>query len=246
MSRRPLQRNGWLRVVVAPLFALHIRLVYHLSRLTTRNEETLRLLLEQEQPFIGCFWHGRLMEMAVFRVAQRAGRLSRFWPRRHPAYALINTRAEGLMFSRAYRWLGLRTLAGGAGAGRTIRQALSRGASVLFAADGPLGPHRRAKPGLIRLARLTGAPIVPVGLSASLRTMRSGWDRLVVPWPFGRVACVFGEPIRVPRDAGNDSIETILRQLENHLDEATDEADRVCGQKTAASTATEFDPVHRR
>jgi lysophospholipid acyltransferase (LPLAT)-like uncharacterized protein len=99
---------------------------------------------------------------------------------------------------------------------------------------------------VIRLAALTGAPIVPVGLSASRRTVRSGWDRLLVPWPFGRIACVFGEAIRVPRDAGNDSIEAFLGRLESQLDEATDEADRVCGRKTTASTATEFDPVHRR
>ena len=63
--------------------------------------------------------------------------------------------------------------------------------------DGPRGPARKIGDGVITLARLSGAPIVPVTiLTARHRQLRS-WDRFRVALPFSNGVIVFGEPIFV-------------------------------------------------
>ncbi|MGH7268489.1 MAG: lysophospholipid acyltransferase family protein, partial [Candidatus Rokuibacteriota bacterium] len=77
--------------------------------------------------------------------------------------------------------------------------------------------------------KLAGAPIVPLGLGASRRTVLRSWDRFLIPHPFARVVVVFGEPLRVPADADRDAVERHRRALEAALVDVTREADRVAG-----------------
>ena len=51
------------------------------------------------------------------------------------------------------------------------------------------------------------------------------WDRFLVPLPFGRGLFVYGEPIRVSRDAGEREQEEARHRLEAALNRLTDEAD---------------------
>ncbi|HXU90320.1 MAG TPA: hypothetical protein VFQ62_15810, partial [Methylomirabilota bacterium] len=74
------------------------------------------------------------------------------------------------------------------------------------------------------LAATTGAPIVPLGVSARPARRLQSWDRFLVPVPFARCAVVFGAPVRVDRDADR---ETMRIAVERALQQATDSADRL-------------------
>ena len=87
----------------------------------------------------------------------------------------------------------------------------------------------RASDGIISVARLSGAPIVPVTFSASRRKILKTWDRFVVPLPFSRGVFLWGEPILVARDADDAAQEAARRRVEDSLNALTDEADRICG-----------------
>ena len=97
------------------------------------------------------------------------------------------------------------------------------GWSLALACDGPLGPHRVAKPGALLLARESGLPIVPWAgaVSPSFRLNRR-WDRQVVPLPFARFRMFQGTPLRIGPD---EPLKPRLAELQAELDRVAARAD---------------------
>jgi lysophospholipid acyltransferase (LPLAT)-like uncharacterized protein len=92
--------------------------------------------------------------------------------------------------------------------------------------DGPRGPARRCKTGILRLAEAVDAPIMPVGASSARPRFLRSWDRYLVPMPFSRCAVVLGPGLR--RAPGEDDA-SFLSRVDAAIDAVTDEADRLCG-----------------
>jgi lysophospholipid acyltransferase (LPLAT)-like uncharacterized protein len=121
------------------------------------------------------------------------------------------------------------------GGSRGLRQLLRRladGYDAGFTPDGPRGPRRRVKPGVLTAARLSGLPIVPVAFSARPMRRLGSWDRTLLPMPFGRGLFLYGEPIRIARDADDTELAAAAARLESDLDRLTDDADRAVGVPT--------------
>ena len=85
-------------------------------------------------------------------------------------------------------------------------------------------------PGIVQLARLSGAPIFPLAYSARPRRVLETWDRFILPLPFGRGVFLWGAPMTVPRDADEAAAEDARRMLEDRLNELTCRADAALGQ----------------
>jgi len=76
------------------------------------------------------------------------------------------------------------------------------GSSLVVSCDGPMGPYRVAKPGVLIVGRESGIPIQPwaVAIRPALR-LRGRWDKHLVPLPFCRMRVDEGAPIRLePRE----------------------------------------------
>ena len=94
---------------------------------------------------------------------------------------------------------------GGPAALRGLVRRLAAGTTVAVLVDGPRGPAGVAKVGIATLARHCTTPIHPVALAARPALRLGSWDRSVIPLPFARVVCAFGDPIAPPdRDAWGD------------------------------------------
>ena len=83
---------------------------------------------------------------------------------------------------------------------RGMVDALAGGRSVALTADFLKDARRKASPGIIALARMSGRPILPLALASSRRLVVASWDRTTLTLPFGTTACVVGAPQLVPRD----------------------------------------------
>ncbi|MHB9155945.1 MAG: lipopolysaccharide heptosyltransferase II [Endomicrobiales bacterium] len=98
----------------------------------------------------------------------------------------------------------------------TIRL-VKRGRSAAFAVDGPRGPYRRVKPGILSVARKTGRPVIPVSSASKRSTIFSkAWDRYELPLPFSRSVIAYGKPVEVQKD---DDLEAKAREVEGALEE---------------------------
>ncbi len=74
---------------------------------------------------------------------------------------------------------------------RAVMRHARAGITIGITADGPVGPRRALKDAPIDWARFTGLPVVVYAFDQR-RCWRLGtWDRILLPVPFGRSACVF-------------------------------------------------------
>ncbi|MDJ0948060.1 MAG: lysophospholipid acyltransferase family protein [Alphaproteobacteria bacterium] len=209
--------------VLSSLIAGYVRLVHATTRWTVVRGEIPARYWDQGEPFIGCFWHGRMLAM----------RFS--WPRRVPIDILISAHRDGRLIAATMRRFGVGTVIGSSSRGGTaaiisMRNRLRQGVSIGITPDGPRGPRMRVAPGIIQLAALTGAAIVPASFSTTRARTLGSWDRFLLALPFGRGVYVFGEPIEVPPRPDKATLERLRRELEDRLNALTAEADRRCGQ----------------
>ena len=75
--------------------------------------------------------------------------------------------------------------------------AYKRGQHLGITPDGPKGPKHRVKSGVIELAKLTGAPILPLTFGAFPRKVLDSWDEFIIPSPFSTGIFIWGkhEPV---------------------------------------------------
>ncbi|HYB74952.1 MAG TPA: lysophospholipid acyltransferase family protein [Candidatus Sulfotelmatobacter sp.] len=204
------------RVVVVGLRCLHRSLrVQHLGR------EHIDACLARGERVIVAFWHGQLLLMPFM------------YPGR-PASILISQHRDGEYIARMAMLLGFQVIRGsatrrGTEALREMMEALRAGRHAVITPDGPKGPRREAKPGVVELARLSGMPIVPVAFAAARAwVFHRSWDRFLVPRPGSPAAYAWGAPIRVPAETPREELSKYQRRLGEALDALTAEAEACC------------------
>ena len=174
--------------------------------------------VDRSGPHLGAFWHrNALIAAFMFRDRRFSVPVSR-----SRDGDLITQLLLGLGYATPPRGSSSR---GGASALRALVNMVEEGFTISIQTDGPRGPARVSKYGMVSLARRTGRPISPLGFSAKPCIRFRSWDGTLLPLPFARVLCSFGSPIHVPRDAKPDEEEVIRQQLDCELNRLTDEAD---------------------
>jgi hypothetical protein len=209
---------------VAPVMLAGIaRLLGGTARVHVAGAAALVPLWRAARPLIYAVWHGRIL-MAPWANA---------WLRRtqgaRPVAVLASRSRDGEMVARYVTRFGLRAVRGSSSRGgaaglRQLAAALRAGEDVALVPDGPRGPQARMQPGVVALAALSGAPVVPLGIGARPARRLRTWDEFLVPLPFARCAVVFGEPVWVDRAADRDRAR---KELERALGEVTAMADRL-------------------
>jgi lysophospholipid acyltransferase (LPLAT)-like uncharacterized protein len=98
-----------------------------------------------------------------------------------------------------------------------MKRDMAGGRPTAFTVDGPRGPARTVQSGVVWLAAATGCPILPFHIEAASQWTLGSWDRTQIPRPFTNVAVAFGEPIEVPRDPDEPTLERYRVRLERAL-----------------------------
>jgi lysophospholipid acyltransferase (LPLAT)-like uncharacterized protein len=209
-------RSPAVQWTVGVLAAVYMRIVRVTGRLDRPEPPT-------GGPFVLATWHSRLFLLSYLRIGDR------------PLVALISGNRDGQLISKIARMFGIHNVAGSSSRGGTqaIREMirLSRdGHSIYITPDGPRGPAMKAQRGIVEVARLTGLPILPAAASTSSGSERNTWDRILVPYPFGRTVVLWGEPIHI--DDSSD-VESVCAKVEAALTDLQQRADRACGRPPA-------------
>lgn len=175
--------------------------------------EHLRLppRVDGARPRIFAHWHGdELLLVGAYRGT---------------GHAILSSRSrDGEIMKRVLTWLGYRVARGSSSKGGAgglkglIDLVLKEGADASLAVDGPRGPIYQAKPGILKLAQMTGTPVIPGACAASFRVVfRRAWNKCYLPLPFSRCLILYGDPIPVPAGASEQEIEAIRLHLEKTL-----------------------------
>ena len=136
---------------------------------------------------------------------------------------LISASFDGELIARTIERLGYETVRGsssraGSSGLRALARAVGEGATAVIPGDGPRGPRYLLKPGVTKLAQLTGLPVHSFYLLPQRAWVLRSWDALLVPKPFSRVVMVWGRPVappesEIPREEARLAVETTLERL---------------------------------
>jgi lysophospholipid acyltransferase (LPLAT)-like uncharacterized protein len=99
--------------------------------------------------------------------------------------------------------------------------------------DGPRGPARRLKKGMLILAKETDAFFIPMACSGKrVITFSRAWDQTILPLPFSEMFVDFHPPFKIPRGLSDSELEAWRGKAEDILNQLTDRVDRIVGYPT--------------
>jgi len=227
---RRVLRSDRLRRAASYAICLYIRFVYATNRWTSEGAEHARRLCEEGRPFVGAFWHGRMMMIPMA------------WARLAPMHILISSHRDGRIIADAIAYFGVQSVAGstrrgGIAALRTLVKLLAAGDCVAITPDGPSGPAMVASVGIVNVARLAGVPIIPIAFATSRRRLLDTWDSMYTALPFGRGVFLWGEPIEVEPELDAAGIERTRKLVEQRMLELVAAADSRVGHDTPPAKA---------
>ncbi|MBN1359941.1 MAG: lysophospholipid acyltransferase family protein [Sedimentisphaerales bacterium] len=230
--------HKFLTTAFAYLFNVLLRFVCGSNRLTVTRADIFEEYAEQGGN-IFTFWHSRLFFLSYFYVRYTHGR---------KLSILVSLSRDGDYGAALVRKLKLdavrgSTSRGGQKAVRGLAAKIAEGNNVAITPDGPRGPALRVSEGVIKLAQITGARIVPVSFDATRKRLLKSWDRFVVVIPFGRVHVAFGEPIEVPKRITVAERAQYREQLERTLRGLDDICIRQLASRSAGCVPVDVDAV---
>lgn len=220
-------KSEGVRRVLCLLGSWYIRFVFATGRWKIVGDAVPRRFWNEGTPFILAFWHGRLLMMPYC------------WPRKTPIHMLISQHRDGRIIADTVSHFGIDTISGsstrgGAAALRAMLRRLAGGECVGITPDGPHGPRMRASDGIVNVARLSGAPVIPATYAVNRRKLLGSWDRFIVALPFARGVVLWGEPIQVARD---QEAEPARQRIEDALTALCDQADAMVGAAPVEAAA---------
>jgi lysophospholipid acyltransferase (LPLAT)-like uncharacterized protein len=216
-----LARSRAVQTTVGIAAAEYLRFVWLTSRCVLDPADVYERIAPRV-PLIIAMWHGQHFMVPFIR-------------RNYAAKVLVSRHRDGEINAIAAERLGVGTirgsgdasgrfdLKGGVGAFQGMLTTLAEGCSVALTADVPK-VARVAGVGIIKLAQLSGRPILPVAVVSSRRKVLDNWDRTAINLPFSRLAMVGGEIVTVPADADGGTLESCRQALERDLDRTTTRA----------------------
>ena len=159
------------------------------------HEERWQALVQARQPHVFLLWHEVLLPL--------------LWQHRGQGVVIVVSEArEGQYLADLAASLGYGAVRGSStrgglrallGAVRELRD----GRSVAFTPDGPRGPRRQLKAGVVAAAQRGGGVILPIHAEADRAWRLHSWDRFLIPKPGARVTVTYGRPFEVaPGEAG--------------------------------------------
>jgi hypothetical protein len=153
--------------------------------------------------YIGALWHNRLLLLPFV--------IKNYLPQRRGA-ALISPSRDGALLADLVERFGFEVVRGsssrkGAAAIRQLADVIASGRDVVITPDGPRGPAYQLDQGIVFLAQISGAGVVPINMEYSSCWRVKSWDRFILPKPFSRVRVLFGPPHRVIATSSEEEFE---------------------------------------
>ncbi|MBS6602961.1 MAG: DUF374 domain-containing protein [Brachyspira sp.] len=165
-------------------------------------------------PCVYAMWHSD--QFSIFGV-----------PNHGEVSILISTSNDGDLVAAGCEAIGFRTARGSSnsrGAVEASMQLIERlkdGECVSISVDGPRGPLHKIKNGAIKIAQLSGAPIVPMTWYSEDKMFFTlpSWDKMTAPIGYAEIVNLYGDPIYVPADATSEQIADIKLKLKSSLED---------------------------
>jgi lysophospholipid acyltransferase (LPLAT)-like uncharacterized protein len=187
------------------------------ARTTVMGTEQYKELRNEKKPVIILIWHGRIFFAPYFF-------------RRRGIMPLVSPSEDGEIIAQIITRWGYKALRGSSShsiikAWHEMKRELEKGGELIIVPDGPRGPGRKMKLGAVKLAKETGAYLVPFTFSSRKRKTLKSWDSFLIPRPFTRFVAIYGNPISVESNLNNKEMKRKCKEVEEYMIELDQKAD---------------------
>ena len=190
------------------LLSVLLKIIYGLNKKSVRGRSNYLNEIKKRNSIIISVWHGHLLSVL-------------YDLRNEKIHALAGTHKDADLISRvASRW-GWEMIRGsskekGDQAYKKMIKVLNKPGSILFITpDGPAGPRRKPKPGVIRAAQATNALIIPTTAMSTKKWGFKNWDLFYLEKPFGKIFIEYGKPISFNKTDDYNTCVKILTESMN-------------------------------
>ena len=186
-------------------------------RIAGDDQELLAYNRDVQGRYLYCTWHDSIV-------------MPLFMGKPYHMAALVSQHQDGSYLAETMKLLGVESVRGSSkkGAVKALRESLTAADDhhITITPDGPRGPRRQMKDGIIFLASKSGRPIVPMSFECeNCWHIKGRWTDLVIPKPFSTVTMILEAPISVPPDASRDEIIQCTQTVQQVMDEVYDRAE---------------------
>jgi lysophospholipid acyltransferase (LPLAT)-like uncharacterized protein len=184
-----------------------VRALARTWRLHVVGVDQARTAAERGRTYVLLCWHDALLPVMWHH-------------RRRGITAVVSEARDGQYLAQFAESLGYGLIRGSStrGGRRALRgaiRALECGVPVGITPDGPRGPRRVAKAGVVAAA-VGRAVVVPVHAEARPGWRAKSWDRFLVPAPFATVRVAYGQPFEIRPGAASEAegLSRVVSELE--------------------------------
>lgn len=179
---------SWLLLMIVRALALTYRFRFEHRDATDRARA-----LHERGSYCLALWHEHLFACII---AHKGG----------PFAPLASLSSDGDIVTFVMNRLGFKTVRGSSSRGGPearddLVEITNQGWFTALTVDGPRGPRRRVKGGVVDVARRSGVAIVPlVAVADRIWVLHKSWDQFKIPKPFAKIVIAYGDPIVVSAD----------------------------------------------
>ncbi|MBE76384.1 MAG: hypothetical protein CMG41_01410 [Candidatus Marinimicrobia bacterium] len=189
-----------------------LSVIYKTNKWDIRGEENYKSALNTNRSVIISVWHGNLL-VPFMHLAK------------NNYYGLAGTNRDAEIISKIGLKLGWKLLRGSSSdRGPEIFTEIVKlldnpPCLIAMTPDGPKGPERIPKPGIIRAAQKTGAVIIPVSSCSTKNWQFINWHTFFLEKPFGKIFLEYGPPISFNKNDNFESCKNILIDSMNKIEQ---------------------------
>ncbi len=213
-------RSPLLNKIAAKTIVAVLRLLFRTVSVTIHKAESNTAAYEPlDEKFLYAVWHDTL----VFPL---------FCGRAYDMSTLVSQHRDGSLLASSMECLGVSAVRGSSsrGGAKAMRQMIESAKSlhITITPDGPRGPRRELKSGIVFLASHTNRRIVPIGAATSrCWRLKGSWTDLVIPKPFSKVHFVVGPAVSVPAGLSKDDLRSATQDVDQRLHDTQELADHL-------------------
>ena len=214
--RKKLLKHFIVQQLLAFIAFIYIVFVKITSNIKYENIDSPKKYWQNKKPFILAFWHGQLMTFSYT------------WKINKKLNILASSHSDGRFGASIARYFKLNNIPISSDSNnlslRPIFKILNSNNYIAITPDGPRGPKEKVSEGIIKIAKISKVPIIPVGFGSSKNFCLKSWDSFLITLPFSKCRIVWGDSITIPENLEDKEIVIYKKLIEEKINECVKKA----------------------
>ncbi len=218
--KKKLLKNFFVQYILGFFTFLYIRAVKLTSSIQFENESIPKQFWNNDKPFILAFWHSQLMMIGFS------------WKKNNNVNILASGHSDGRFGAIVGKYFNLNNIQTSKKnksiSMRFIFKLLNENNYVGITPDGPRGPREIVSEGIIKIAKSSKVPIIPIGFWSSKNFKLKSWDSFLITLPFSKCSFVWSKPLEIPYNIQENQIQHYQKLLQEKINQSVKKAQNNC------------------